>query len=168
MATFRLSIIGGFTAPTGTTGHPFPELSSVKHTNDLYPNFVWVFNDTSAKNSIAGRFTVPKDYVGTAKIVLSVYSTATSGNMVWDFDYRAIADNESTDPTTHQESVSSGAVAVPGTTLLRETISINLTSANLAVDDIVEFLLSRDGADAADTVAAALVLAEAYFEYDDA
>ena len=50
----------------------------------------------------------------------------------------------------------------------RHEISIAVTDANFSAGDIVQFTLFRDGTDAGDTIAAAVVLFEIYFEYADA
>jgi hypothetical protein len=167
VAVFRPPILGFGTVPD-SSGSVFLEPSSIKLTNDLYPRLVWVFNDTATKISLYGAFPVPHNYVSAAALVLRWATLATTGNAQWDFDYRAIADAESFDPTTHQESVNSGAVAVPGTAKNEKETVISLTAANFAADDWVEFILSRDGASANDTAAAALVLLGAQFQYADA
>jgi hypothetical protein len=166
VATHRIPILGIATVPDGS-GSVFQEPSSIKLANDLYPSLIWVFNDTATKISLYGRFLVPKNYVSAPALVVRWFTTATTGNVQWDIDYRAIADAESFDPTTHQESVNSGAVAVPGTAKLEKETTINLTAANFAVDDWVEFILSRDGASGNDTAAAAVGLIGAGFQYAD-
>lgn len=165
MATKRIPILGWATKPDAS-GSVFAEPSAIKLTNDLYNNMVWVFNDAGTKLSLSTRFMVPKDYVQTPKIVIAWATSVTSGTVQWDIDYRAIADTESFDPTTHQESVNSGTVTVAGTTFLEKVTSISLTSANLAADDVVDMLISRDTS--ADNAAAAALLIWAAFEYADA
>lgn len=167
MATHRIPLLNFSTLPD-TSGNVFFEPSSIKLTNDLYSRLVCIFNDTGTKLSLRGSFTVPKNYIGTAKCVVRWATSATSGNVQLAFDYRAIADTESFDPTTHQESVNSGAVAVPGTAWLEKETSIDLTAANLAVDDLVDFLISRSGESGNDTAAAAVMLLAAWFQFADA
>jgi hypothetical protein len=144
-------------------------LNTVKATNDVWSHLVLIYNDTATKLNCFGRFTVPKNYVGTAKIIVVWTATATTGNVVWDFDYRAVGGNdaESLDQTGFQESVTV-TDAAPGAAHRRLEASATLTAANLAVDDEVEFQISRDGADASDTMAAAAMLFEVLFEYADA
>lgn len=150
-----------------STGAVFNESSSVKDVNDRYPRPVWIFTDTGAKVGLSGRFRVPDDYVDSPSILLAFKSTGTSGNGVWDFDYTAVADGESADPSTDQESVSV-TVAIPGTARLLKEISLDLTAANFAPGDWVLFNLSRDCADAADTVTGVeLILEGACFTYSN-
>jgi len=146
----------------------FPQPFAISQSNDRYAQLTWVFTDTSTKLSLGGNFQVPKNYVGTANLVLVWTATATSGNVVWDFDYKAVSGNdaESLDPSSDDQNAT-GTDAAPGTTLYRMEFTIALTDGNFAVDDTIQFNLSRDGA-AADTMAAAAILIDAFFEYADA
>lgn len=168
MATHRIPIIGWNTLPDNS-GNVFFEPYPVKATNDRWDHGHFIFNDTSTRLELYGLFHVPKNYVGTAKIIIVWTTTAITGNVVWDFDYRAVGgdDAESLDQTGQQEALTV-TDAAPGATDRRMEVSIALTSANLAADDTVEFLLARDGADAADTMAAAAQLVGLLFEYADA
>lgn len=168
MATHRIPMLGWATMPD-STGSVFFEPQSVKGTNDPFPQLVAVFNDTATRIGLGGRFTVPKNYVGTAKVAIVWTSTATSGDVEWDFDYRAVGgdDAESLDQAGTQESVNLNDTA-PSAAWERMECLITLTAANFAVDDEVEFALFRDGTDGGDTIAAAVTLFQLLFEYTDA
>lgn len=166
MATHRLSF-GGLLVPD-TSGNVFWQPSSILDTNDLAPTVpVLVFKDTATLDTAAAEFAVPKNYVGTAKVIVRYKCTAITGNVLWTLDYRAIAATESGDPSTWQESLAGTATAVPGTTNLLADITFTLTSANLAVDDTVLVRVGRNGA-GADTVAASLQFVDGFFEFADA
>jgi hypothetical protein len=170
MATHRISILGNVVPDT--SGNIFAEQLDVKGTNDLYDFLVWVFGlaaEPTTKMTLHGRFHVPKNYVGTASVIIVWTSTVITNNVVWDFDYRAIGgdDAESLDQATHQESVTVTDTA-PGAGMRRMEVSISLTAGNFAVDDTVEFFVSRDAADAADTLVGAVILIDAFFQYADA
>lgn len=168
MATHVIPILNDATH-IDTSGNVYKEPAALNlQSNDRYPQMVYVFTDTSTRDKIGGVFLVPQNYVGTAKVGLVWATTATSGNARWEFDYTAIADAESSDPSADQESVAS-TVAVPGTARLYKFTEISLTSSNIAVADMVQFAIARDGAEAGplDTVAASLYLAYAYFKYAD-
>lgn len=165
MATHRISLLGPATLPDAS-GSVFFEPSSVKDSNDRYPRLVLIFNDTAGKIGCSGRFKVPANYVGTASILVCWKATATSGDVVWDFDYTAVANGESGDPSADQESVTVTDTA-DGTARDLNEASMSLTSSNLAAGDEVFFTLSRDGA-ASDTMAAAAILEGAYLVYADA
>ena len=168
MATHRINILGGNTIPE-STGNVFPELYTTKATNDQWANLVWVFNDTATRDELYGTFDVPQNYVDTANLVVVWTTTATTGDVEWDFDYRAVGgnDTESLDQTGTQESVNSADTA-PSAAHERLELTIALTDGNLAAGDTVTFALARDGTDAGDTMSAAAILFGAYFEYNDA
>lgn len=168
MATWRIPILGWATTPD-TSGNVFFEPQTVKATNDAWRNLVVVFNDTATRIGLHGRFTVPKNYVGTASIIVVWSTTATSGDVEWDFDYRAVGgdDTESLDQSGTQESVNINDTA-PSAAHERMEASLALTSANLAVDDEVQFALYRDGTDAGDTLAATAMVYAVLLQYNDA
>lgn len=168
MATHRLPILGWASVPD-TSGDVFLEPYTTKATNDNWGNLVWIFNDTANRNGLRGLFDIPQNYVGTANLVVVWTSTATSGDVEWDFDYRAVGGNdaESLDQATAQETVNSNDTA-PSAVNERMEISIPLTDGNFSAGDTVEFELFRDGTDGGDTMAAAAMLFGAFFEYADA
>lgn len=100
-----LPLLGTATLPD-TSGDVFQEPYSVKATNDVWPLAVWVFNDTATRIGLSGSFIMPV-FSGSLSIKPFWTSTATSGNCVWDFEYRAITgdDAESLDQAGTQESV---------------------------------------------------------------
>lgn len=167
MATHRIPILNLFTKPDNS-GNVFWEPFSVKATNDVWDHGVWVFNDTATRLLLYGSFLIPKNFVSTPSVILPWSASVTTGNVVWDFDYRAIGgDNaESLDQVGTQEALTV-TDAAPTAAWNRLTASVNLTAANLAADDLVQFLIARDGADAADTMAAAALLFGAWFQYND-
>lgn len=168
MATHIIPILGVNTVPD-TSGNCFLEPYSVKASNDVWAFLVFIFADTSTRIGLRGLFRVPQNYVGTAAIIVEWTSTATSGDVEWDFDYRAIGGNdaESMDQAGTQESVNNNDTA-PTAANRRLNCELALTSANLAAGDLVEFELFRDGTDGGDTMAAAAILFGAYFSYADA
>lgn len=168
MATHRIPILGWPTLPDAS-GLVFFEPQAIKGTNDPFPQLVAVFNDTATRIGLGGRFTVPKNYVGSANLVVVWTTTATSGDVEWDFDYRAVGgdDAESLDQAGTQESVNLNDTA-PNNAWERMECPIALTAGNFAIDDEVEFCLFRDGTDGGDTIAAAVLLVALLFEYADA
>ena len=149
----------------------FFEPYTIKATNGFWSRLVAVFNDTASKDDLHGFFDVPQNYVaGTgANLVIVWTTTATSGDVEFDFDYRAVGgnDSESLDQATAQESVGTNDTA-PSATDERMELTIALTDANLAAGDTVEWVLYRDGTDGGDTIAAAIQVHDALFEYADA
>ncbi len=168
MATHRLPIFGFGTVPDGSA-EVFFEPYGVKATNDVWQRLVLIFNDSATRNGVRGGFTVPKNYVDTANLIIVWTATATTGDVEWDFDYRAVGgnDTESLDQTGTQESVNANDTA-PSAIHERLELSIALTDANFAVDDEVTFELFRDGVDSGDTMAASAICFSAFLEYNDA
>jgi len=168
MTTHRRSILGFATVPDAG-GDVFFEPYDVKAANDAWKRLVAVFNDTSSRKGLHGAFNVPKDYVGAPKIIVVWTAIATTGNVEWDFDYRAVGgnDTESLDQAGTQESVNVPDAA-PSLAHERLEAVLALTAANLAADDTLLFELFRDGVDAGDTMAAAAIVHDVLFEYSDA
>ena len=168
MATHRIPILGFSTVPDDS-GDVFLEPYSIKATNDVWKRLVAIFNDTSTRIGLRGSFDVPKDYVGSPNVIVVWTATATSGDVEWDFDYRAVGGNdvESLDQTGTQESVNVNDTA-PSAIHERMEASLTLTAGNFAADDTVLFELFRDGVDAGDTMAAAAIVHGVLFEYADA
>lgn len=166
MATHRMSIIGWQVKID--TANIFFEPYTVKATNDAWKHFALVFKDTATRDVLYGTFEVPENYVGAPKVKVVWTSTGTTGNVVWDFDYRAIGgtNTESFDQATAQESVTVTSAA-PGATDRRMVAEMALTAANLSAGDTVEFLFGRDGASASDTLAAAVTVHAILFEFSD-
>jgi putative transposon-encoded protein len=167
MATHRIPILGWATVPD-TSGNVFFEPYTVKATNDVWERLVVVFNDTANRMGLSGGFTVPKNYVAGAKFVVVWTSTATSGDVEWDVDYRAVGgdDTESLDQTSNQESLNQNDTA-PSAIHERMEANLTATSGNFAADDEVTFELYRDGTDGGDTMAAAAMVFAVLFEYTD-
>lgn len=135
-------------------------------TNDVHKTLVWVFNDTGTKLSLYGTFKVPSDY-SSAAVIQPIWScTATSGSVVWDFDYRVVGGDDTTslDQATYQEALTVTDVA-PTAAHRRLTPSMTATGSNFTADATVEFAISRDGVDAADTLAVSALLFDLWFSY---
>lgn len=173
MATHRIPILGAATVPDNS-GNCWQEPYTILATNDVWGFLIFRFGNSNAaapttRIGLRGRFNVPKNYVGTASIIVVWTATLTSGDVVWDFDYRAVGGNdaESLDQAGTQESVTATDTA-PSAANERLEAPLSLTSANIAADDTVEFELFRDGADAADTMAGSAILIDLLFQYNDA
>lgn len=168
MATHRIPILGWPTVPD-TSGNVFLEPYTIKATNDVWGYLVCVFKDSGTRIGIRGNFIVPQNYVNSANLVVIWTTTATSGDVEWDFDYRAVGgnDTESLDQAGTQQSVNANDTA-PSATDERMEIPISLTDGNFATGDLVQFEFFRDGTDGGDTLSAAVQLHALLFEYADA
>ena len=169
MATYRLPLITWASVPDNS-GNVWVEPLTVAATNDVWAHFVARFKDTSTRIGLYGCANIPKNYnsSGTTSLVVVWTATATSGNVVWDCDYRAVGgnDSESLDQSGNQESVSV-TDAAPGASMRRLEASATLTASNIAADDTLQFTVFRDGTDGSDTMAADALMVGLFLQYTD-
>lgn len=103
----------------------------------------YVSTDAGSDVGVYGRFTVPKNYVGTPKLVIKgVLDGAPSASHVLAFGCRkrAVANNESADGTFDAEQTVSQTIGSSGSNHSDEDLyenSITLTAGDYAVDDEV-------------------------------
>lgn len=169
MATHRLFVPAIAFLPD-TSGNVYPKPSSIDDANDAAPHEILAFKDSGTRILAYTTFAVPKNYVGTPKLIVSWRTTATTGNVVVEVDTKAVADGESMDPASLNDDNGTSTVAVPGTAGLRKDTSFTLTGT-YAADDIVQLAVARDGAQNSgndDTLAAEWFLEGVFFEYADA
>jgi hypothetical protein len=142
-------------------------------TNDQWEHLVLGFgaisNDTAPTTRLEafGSFDVPENYSSTPVFRIRWNTSLTTGDVVWDVDYRAVGgdDTESLDQATQDEQItvtdSAGSAA-------HERLNVTISaSANFAAGDTVTFLLARDGVAAGDTLAGMAMLHELFFEFSD-
>lgn len=174
MATLRKPILGWSSRPDDS-GKAWFEPFDILATNDVWDFLVGRIDEAGANNAqlstragFHGRFEIPKDYIDAASLIIVWTATVTSGNAVWDFEYRAVGgnDSESLDQAGTQESLTV-TDAAPGAALRRLETSIDLTDGNFAVDDDVTFFIANDGTDGADTLAGARLLINLLFQYEN-
>jgi hypothetical protein len=172
MATHEISILGSNTRPDDS-GLCWMEPFSVLATNDVWKLNVFMFGSSNAAEPTAriglhGTFTVPQNYVGTARIVVIWTATAILGNVAWDFDYRTVGGDDTTSlDQTGTEQTITVTDAAPGAALRRLRVELTPTAGNFAPGETVAFTLFRDGSDAADTMAASAILFALLFRYND-
>lgn len=175
MSTFRIPILGPNTLPDAS-GKVWPEPYSILATNDVWRHTIFRY-DEDINNNLAlttrvglyGTFIIPKNYVGSAKIIPVWTSTIITGNVVWDLDYRQVGgdDAESLDQAGTQETLTLTDAAPTAANRLLIPGGFSLTLTGSPVDDMIEFFLANDGTDGADTLAGGRLLINALFEYAD-
>lgn len=172
MATHVISILGGNTMPDNS-GNCWFEPYSILATNDVWQFLIVRFGLSNAAQpttriGLHGQFTVPQNYVGNAAFRPIWTSTITSGNVVWDLDYRTVNgdDAESFDQASNEQSITVTDVA-PTAAHRRLTPTLTPTAANFSAGETVEFTLFRDGADGSDTMAGSSILIDLLFQYTD-
>ena len=167
MATHEISLLGAQTVPD-STGNVYQQPYALSATNDVWNHLVYVFADAGTTNYLYGECIIPQNYVGTAVVVIFWTSTATTNNVFWGFDYRAITgnDSESLDQATAVESVTVQDAA-PTATDRQLRVTVSLTSANISAGDILQFRFSRLPSNASDTMAASAYLVDLALSYAD-
>lgn len=165
MAIHRPSIMG-FSIVPDLTGDVFFEPLSAKAANDEWRRLVGVFNDTSTRLALHLGFIVPENFATQPKFVVDWASSAVTGDVRWEVDYRVVEPGENLDQVGVEETVGA-TVTVPATAFDLERTELLPTATNFARGAEVELRLVRDGADAADTAAAAALLLDLLFAYSD-
>lgn len=165
----QTSLLGQATRPD-SSGNCVRSNMQLVATNKRWPHEIWKFRNTgSVPVSLFGTFDVPPEYPGSptiARVFLDWSATVTSGDVRWGIDIRAVGgDNvESLDQTGQQENDEVTDTA-PGAIWRKMRATLDLTPANFAAGDLVQFELYRDLSDAADTLSGDVYLFRALFDY---
>lgn len=165
-----LSMLNGSVMPD-SSGNVWFDVFDAYATNDVWKSGVWVFGSAAAAQpttriGLFGTFTIPDDYDSGGTIRVTWTSDVTSGNRVWDFDYRTVGGDDTTslDQTGTEESVSV-TDAAPGASWRRLTAALSPTTSNFAAGETVEWGLFLDGTDASDTLAGRGFVFDLLFRY---
>lgn len=170
MATRTRDIISWPSRP-GSSGDVFFEPADIKGANGFFKGLVLVFNDSGNDDQYHFRFPVPDDYVDTANLLIIWTTTAIVNDWEAGIAYRAVGgnDTESLDQATAQRSLLTGNnFTAPSALNERMESRITLTDGDFAQNDTVQGHFSREGADAGDTLAAAIRIYDLFFEYNNA
>lgn len=161
----HIPILGANTLPD-TSGNVWAEPASVAQTNKVFPYLIYRFKDTATRILLRGKCEVPQDYTGTPVFKVMWTATATTGNVVWEVEYRVVTGTNTTslDQATVQETVAT-TVAAPSAAHNQMIATITPTAGNFAAGATVQFSLARNGASASDTMAADALLHGLYLEY---
>ncbi len=164
MASHRIPI-GGFQLVPDSSGTVFFEPYNIKATNDVWRHLICIFEESPSPATVYGVFDVPLNYDSGGSVIPVWSTTATSGNMVWGLDERAVGgdDIESFDQSGTESSATIADVA-PSAAHERMESSIVL-GATVSGGTTLEFQLSRHTA--ASAIAAAVQLHNLLFEYED-
>lgn len=173
MATHRMSILGGevpdSTVPLDLVSNQITAAAAPSVGNNL----AYVLADGGADEGIRGRFTIPKNFVSGAKIVVKgILDGAPSAgdDLAFGIRKRAVANNEAADGTYDAEQTAQNAdIGSTGTNHANEDlfeISITLTDGDYAVDDEVFFYAYIDASGT--TYTGNFLLTDLQFEFADA
>jgi hypothetical protein len=145
MATHQIPILGGERPDAGV---PL-DLVANQITEATSPSvgdvLAYVFADGGADEGVWGRFTVPKNYVGTPVLVVKAIldgTPAAAAVLGIGMRKRAVANNEAADGTFDAEQTGSSTIGSNGSGHADEDEveqTITLTGGDYAVDDTVYF-----------------------------
>lgn len=111
------------------------------------------FADGASTLSAQWGLLIPDNFTSTVDIRLTYFTSATSGNLKWFVAAACIQTAATIDPSFNTAATST--VAVPGTTNSQDVVELtSLTITNCADGGYLQVKVSRNPADAADTLAA--------------
>jgi len=173
MATLRIPIIGPGVRLDDAGNVRFETMQGSVWTGGTIDEFISVYPDTDTTDYLFGSFKVPENYSSAttdpAIVIPWVINDTSTNNVVFDFDYFAVADGEDVDRAYVENATVTDAG--PGTAGLIQSAIATLTRANLVANDIVRFQVGRDSANASDTLEAIDVYVkytQIVFRYADA
>lgn len=162
--------IQGATLPDGSTGNLAPGLVRLQGTesNPKKHLIIAQFDATTAEH-LWWTFAMPAAYVsgGTVKL-LWMTAAVTSTSVVWCARIGAVTSGDADTPVEHAAAAASTATSAVNTTEARRLTAASITLANLdsvAAGDLVNLLVYRDPADAADTLASDAELVAVALEF---
>lgn len=164
MATFQLDITNSF--KPDASGEVFYEPYLTKDSGAVIDTTVLIFNDSGTKDGATTAFVVPKNYIGTAKLIVFWNANATTGNCIYDLSYltRSNGEDMGAAATSTSDTVTQGT---NGTAFNLNTSTMTLTSSNFTAGDICLLELFRDTLNASDTLAVSAIIHKVVFEYAD-
>jgi hypothetical protein len=139
--------VSSFNLPT-TAAHAVP-------TTKVGSNVVYATLDYADSASLSAQLAwlTPADWTSTVDARLIWFTTATSGNVVWQVSTICVADAETSDPALNTASTVTDAAK--GTTLQFNEASITgVTITGCAAGEVMFIKVLRDSAHASDTLAA--------------
>jgi len=152
--------------PSTTSGASGPSWTETT-TNDIMLGYI-EFADGSTTYA---HFSVPMPKSwneGTITYVIRWYSPTNTGNVVWGLQAVAVSNDDPLDASWGTEQTVTDGVTATGDYLISAESSALTVGGTPATDDAVYFRVYRKGADASDTVAAAvrLLSIDLFVNYD--
>lgn len=132
-------------------------------------NPCWVLADGGTDEGVYIKFSIPKNYVGTPKIVIKGILDGTPGagdDLGFGFRKRAVADNEAADGTFDAEQTTQNTDISSWADEDLYATTLDLTTGDYAVDDEVYGYLYIDASGT--TYAGNFLLTTLEFQYADA
>ena len=150
-----------------TGGNVFFEPYSIESTNRN--GEILKFNNSGARDMIRGHFRIPDEFVSGARVKWTWSSAVVASDVRFEYDYRSVggSDAESMDQASFQRTLTELTTAgEPSAAHERMTDQIDMTDADLAAGDTVQYEFGRDSS--ADGKAGPAWVFDLEFEYQDA
>jgi len=145
----------GCNGATAGTIWDLPTSSPAVATCTLGTNTVQGYLAFADATSLSAQYNwfIPSDWSGNIDARIKWFSTATSGDVVWQLQTSCVADAETNDPSFNTANTVTDTVK--GTTLQLNDASITtLTTTGCAAGELMHLKVLRDAAHASDTLAA--------------
>ncbi len=171
MATGTVLLLpGGATLPDGSANNVGPGMSlrQGSQTGKKYHGLTLDFDGAgSGVESAWWTFRLPANYASGGTLQIQWQSNATANAVKWQAQVGAITPADADTPLEHALAAAATVTTNVNTTEARRLTesSITLTMDSAAAGDMVELVIFRDAADAADTNTADAEMIEAAFEY---
>lgn len=158
--------------PDGSTNNLAPGMSRRQGTQTGRKTHYFTLDFDGAGNleSAHYAFRLPADYGSGGVLKLQWTANATSGDCKWQAQVGAITPADADTPLEHAFAAAATVTTTTNATEARRLneSSITLTMDSAAAGDLIELVIFRDSADAADTLAVDAELIIASFEYTTA
>ncbi len=131
----------------------------------------YILADGGSDEGVYGLFEIPKNYVGSPKIIIKGIldgAPGASDTLGFGFRKRAVADNEAADGTFDAEQTVSVTIGSAGNNYSDEDLcvmTITLTAGDYSVDDQVYYYMYIDASET--TYAGNFLLTSIEFEFSD-
>ena len=145
----------------------YVEPINIKATTQPWEYGIIIFDDSSTRDHLWLTFRVPTEYVGAAAILIDWSTTVNTNAWRAEFDYRVISGTGSYNQAGVQ-TTSAATLNAPAAAFNRTESVINLTALDFSADAQVQCALARNNPNAADTMAAAVIMHDLFFQFSDA
>jgi hypothetical protein len=141
---------------TNGTDGPTPTCQSSQPTNNVFATMSF---DDSATEYIFRQIHLDADWIGAIDLAVLWYSTATTGNVVWQIQTSCVADGESVAPPLTYNAVQTIVDATKGSSSQLNTASLSsLTTTGCSASEWFHLRFFRDPTHASDTLGASAQL----------
>lgn len=147
--------MAGCSGTTAGTVWDLPSSNPMVATCTVGTNTVQGYGAFADSANLSAQYTwaIPSDWTGAIDVRLKWFTSATSGDVVWQLSTICVADAETNDPAFNTASTVTDTAK--GTTLQTNDAAItSLTTTGCAGGELMHIKISRDSAHASDTLAA--------------